>query len=114
MSRSLCLTRHCLGMITRIECEVRPLAGEQGLWVLLCAAGMATAQPTMIKAQGPFCGPCVAEQVLQGIAESLLSQGYQADQQPPIWRLPMQAQLRRLNHARGHSETHRNGIQRPE
>ena len=28
MSRSLCLTRHCLGMITRIECEVRPLAGE--------------------------------------------------------------------------------------
>ena len=43
MSRSLCLTRHCLGMITRIECEVRPLAGEQGLWTLLCAAGMAAA-----------------------------------------------------------------------
>ena len=66
MSRSLCLTRHCLGMITRIECEVRPLAGEQGLWTLLCAAGMAAGQPSMIKAQGPFCGPCVAEQVLDG------------------------------------------------
>lgn len=107
MSRSLCLTRHCLGIITRIECEVRPLAGEQGLWVLLCAAGMAAGQPSIIKAQGPFYGPCVAEQVLQGIAASLLSQGYHADTQPPIWRLQIQGQLRRLNRARGHSEDHR-------
>lgn len=104
MSRSLCLTRDCLGMITRIECEVRPLAGEQGLWTLLCAAGMAAAQPSLINAQGPFCGPCVAEQVLDGIAENLLSQGYRACAQPPIWRLQMQAQLRRLNQQRGHPQ----------
>ena len=107
MSRSLCLTRHCLGMITRIECEVRPLAGEQGLWTLLCAAGMAAGQPSMIKAQGPFCGPCVAEQILDGIAENLLSQGYQPCTEPPLWRLHMQAQLRRLNQERGHPQGHR-------
>jgi phosphoribosylcarboxyaminoimidazole (NCAIR) mutase len=94
-------------MITRIECEVRPLAGEQGLWILLCAAGMAAAQPSMIKAQGPFCGPYVAEQVLDGIAANLLSQGYQPSTQPPIWRLPMQAQLRRLNRERGYGQGHR-------
>lgn len=104
MSRSLCLTRICLGVVTRIECEVRPLAGEQGLWTLLCAAGMAAAQPSMINAQGPFCGPCVAEEVLAGIAANLLAQGYQPCTQPPIWRLHLQAQLRRLNRQRGHSQ----------
>ena len=41
MSRSLNLTRHCLGLDTRIECVVLPLAGNNGLWTLICAAGMA-------------------------------------------------------------------------
>ncbi len=40
MVRDLCLIRHCLGIVTRIECEVRPLADGRGLWTLLCAAGM--------------------------------------------------------------------------
>ena len=60
--------------------------------------------PSGNKAQGPFCGPCVAEQILDGIAENLLSQGYQPCIQPPIWRLHMQAQLRRLNQGRGHPQ----------
>ncbi len=31
MPRNLCLIRPCLGLTTRIECVVRPLAGENGL-----------------------------------------------------------------------------------
>ena len=60
MPRSLCLTRQCLGLTTRIECEICPLAGGQGLWMLLCAAGRSAAQPSEIRAQGPFHGPFVA------------------------------------------------------
>ncbi|MDR8016355.1 PA4575 family protein [Ectopseudomonas guguanensis] len=97
MSRSLCLTRQCLGLVTRIECVIRPLAGDNGRWILLCAAGMSGAQPSAIKAQGPFYGPCVAEGVLESIAESLALQGYVECSEPPIWRLHMQAELRRVN-----------------
>lgn len=97
MPRSLCLTRQCLGLVTRIECVIRPLAGENGLWTLLCAAGMSDAQPSAIKAQGPFYGPFVAEGVLAAIAESLAQQGYVECPEPPIWRLHLQAELRRLN-----------------
>ncbi|ERI52500.1 hypothetical protein EA796_04175 [Pseudomonas sp. AOB-7] len=97
MPRSLCLTRQCLGLVTRIECVIRPLAGENGLWTLLCAAGMSGAQPSAIKAQGPFYGPFVAEGVLASIAESLAQQGYAECFEPPIWRLHLQAELRRLN-----------------
>lgn len=97
MPRSLCLTRQCLGLVTRIECVIRPLAGENGLWTLLCAAGMSGAQPSAIKAQGPFYGPFVAEGVLASIAESLAQQGYAECLEPPIWRLHLQAELRRLN-----------------
>lgn len=50
MPRNLCLIRPCLGLTTRIECVVRPLAGENGLWTLLCAAGMSGSQPSAIKA----------------------------------------------------------------
>ncbi len=73
MPHSLCLTRQCLGFMTRIECEIRPLAGENGLWTLLCAAGMAGAQPTAIKAQGPFHGSRKAESVLEAIVRSCVT-----------------------------------------
>jgi len=97
MPRSLCLTRQCLGLVTRIECTVLPLAGENGLWTLICAAGISGEQPSTIKAQGPFYGPFVAEGVLAGIAESLAVQGYEECTELPIWRLHAQAELRRLN-----------------
>lgn len=67
MSRNLCLTRQCLGLVTRIECSIRPLAGDTGMWTLLFAAGMAGEQPSAIKAQGPFHGPFVAESILNTI-----------------------------------------------
>jgi len=97
MPRNLCLIRPCLGLTTRIECAIRPLAGENGLWTLLCAAGMAGAQPTAIKAQGPFFGPFVAEGVLDAISDCLAQQGYVEASDPPIWQLHLQAELRRLN-----------------
>ena len=97
MPRSLCLTRQCLGLVTRIECVVLSLAGERGLWTLLCAAGMSGSQPSAIKSQGPFHGPFVAEGVLDAIAESLAVQGYEECTELPIWRLHAQAELRRLN-----------------
>ena len=97
MPRNLCLIRPCLGLTTRIECVIRPLAGENGLWTLLCAAGMSGAQPTAIKAQGPFRGPFVAEGVLEAISDCLAQQGYVEADDPPIWRLHLQAELRRLN-----------------
>ncbi|AMO74505.1 hypothetical protein SAMN05216577_10368 [Pseudomonas citronellolis] len=97
MPRNLCLIRPCLGLTTRIECVIRPLAGENGLWTLLCAAGMAGAQPTAIKAQGPFYGPFVAEGVLDAIADCLAQQGYVPADDLPIWQLHLQAELRRIN-----------------
>jgi hypothetical protein len=58
---------------------------------------MAGAQPTAIKAQGPFHGPFVAEGVLEAIADCLAQQGYVEASDPPIWQLHLQAELRRLN-----------------
>ncbi|AYC34348.1 hypothetical protein D3880_19135 [Pseudomonas cavernae] len=101
MPRSLCLSRQCLGLVTRIECVIRPLAGESGLWTLICAAGMADSQPTAIKAQGPFHGPLVAESVLTAIAENLAIMGYEQSPDPSIWCLHMQSELRRQNAERG-------------
>lgn len=100
MPRNLILTRDCSGIHTRIECEIRPLAGDRGLWTLICAAGMNDAQPTTIKAQGPFHGPCVAEGLLLAITRSLALQGYAQTEGPAIWRLHIQAELRRLNSER--------------
>jgi hypothetical protein len=97
MARKLCLTRDYTGLCTRIECEVRPLAGNRGLWTLLCAAGMSAAQPSVIKAQGPFHGPLAAESVLAEIAQSLLQHGYRPSPGEAIWCLHLQAELRRLN-----------------
>ena len=97
MSPSLCLTRQYLGVITRIECVVRPLAGDQGLWVVLCVAGMDGQQPSVVNAQGPFCGPCVAQEILCGITASLQTQGYRQAFDVPIWSLHMQAKMRQLN-----------------
>jgi hypothetical protein len=101
MLPSLCLTRQYLGVVTRIECAVRPLAGEQGLWTVLCVAGMDAAQPSLVNAQGPFCGPCAAQEILAGIALRLQEQGYQLAGDVPIWCLHMQAKMRRLNGCSG-------------
>ena len=100
--RNLSLTRQCLGLVTRIECSIRPLAGETGMWTLLFAAGMAGEQPTAIKAQGPFHGPFVAESILETIVESLTSHGYELADDPQIWCLHLQAQLREINGGRCH------------
>ena len=97
MSQTLCLNRQCLGLVTRIECIIRPLAGGNGLWTLLCAAGMDSTQPTAIKAQGPFHGPREAESVLGAIATNLYGQGYCESDSPLIWQLHLQAELRKIN-----------------
>ena len=97
MSRSLCLTRQCLGLMTRIECVIRPLSGENGMWTLLFAAGMSGEQPSAIKCQGPFQGPTAAETVMVAIAESLSLHGYQQVEDAPMWALHLQRELRRLN-----------------
>ncbi|GAB5347064.1 PA4575 family protein [Pseudomonas fluorescens] len=108
MSRNLCLTRQCLGLVTRIECSIRPLAGDNGMWTLLFAAGMTGEQPSTIKSQGPFHGPFVAETILQSIVESLTLHGYALADDPQIWCLHLQAHLRQLNGGRGQtfSDTH--------
>ncbi len=95
--RNLNLTRQCLGLVTRIECSIRPLAGGTGLWTLLFAAGVAGEQPSAIKAQGPFHGPQVAESVLEAILESLIVHGYEVAEGPQTWCTHLQAQLRRVN-----------------
>ncbi|MFZ3184045.1 MAG: hypothetical protein WA173_07870 [Pseudomonas sp.] len=102
MSPSLCLTRQYLGVVTRIECAVRPLAGNQGHWVVLCVAGMDDQQPSVVNAQGPFCGPCAAQEILAGITASLQTQGYRLTRDVPIWCLHMQAKMRQLNGLHGH------------
>jgi hypothetical protein len=101
MSRNLCLTRQCLGLVTRIECAVKPLAGDNGMWTLLFAAGMAGEQPSAIKAQGPFHGPVAAESILDTLVESLTMHGYELADDPQIWSLHLQAQLRQINGGRG-------------
>jgi len=103
MSRNLCLTRQCLGLETRIECSIRPLAGNTGLWTLLFAAGLSGEQPTTVKSQGPFCGPFVAETILESIVESLTLHGYRIANSPHIWCLHVQAQLRQINGQRCHA-----------
>lgn len=103
MPHNLCLNRQCLGLVTRIECAIRPLAGGNGLWTLLCAAGWPDGQPTAIKVQGPFHGPAMAESVLQAIADNLVGQGYRESDDPSIWQLHMQAELRRVNANQGAS-----------
>ena len=100
MSRNLCLTRQCLGLVTRIECSIRPLAGNNGMWTLLFAAGLAGEQPSPIQAQGPFPGPFVADTLLESIVESLTRHGHQLADDPQIWCLHVQAQLRQINGGR--------------
>lgn len=97
MAHELCLIRQCLGVVARIECQVRPLAGDKGLWTLLFAAGMQASQPSAVKAQGPFHGPREAEAVLDAVARNLSDQGYEPCLEPAIWRLHLQAELRRIN-----------------
>ncbi|MBD8616420.1 hypothetical protein IFT69_22190 [Pseudomonas putida] len=101
MARSLSLNRQCLGLMTRIECSVRPLAGDNGLWTLLFAAGMAGEQPSALKAQGPFHGPLAAETVLDAVVESLTLHGYNLSDDPQTWALHLQRQLRAINGQRG-------------
>ncbi|WP_460133870.1 PA4575 family protein [Pseudomonas sp. S1_E04] len=97
MSRNLCLTRQCFGLVTRIECSIRPLAGDNGMWTLLFAAGMAGEQPSSVKSEGPFRGPFVAQSFLKTIVENLTAYGYEKVSGPQIWCLHMQALLRQLN-----------------
>ncbi|WP_188986070.1 PA4575 family protein [Pseudomonas matsuisoli] len=97
MSSSLCLTRQCIGMETRIECIVRPMAGDQGLWTLICSAGVSGKLPTVTRSQGPFRGSRMAQSVLDAIATNLCEQGYVCSEEPLTWRVPMQAELRRVN-----------------
>ncbi|MNM85909.1 hypothetical protein D3C81_980490 [compost metagenome] len=106
MPRHLCLTRHSPGIVTRIECMLHPLAGGQGLWMLFCAAGLNAVQPSAVKAQGPFHGASEAQGVLDEIVENLLRQGYQTVDEPAIWRLHLQAELRRQDAGRGHPPGH--------
>ena len=106
MPRSLCLTRQCLGLVTRIECSIRPLAGDTGMWTLLFAAGMAGEQPSAIKSQGPFPGPFAAESILESIVKSLTLHGYELADDPQIWCLHLQAQLRQINGGRGQHAGH--------
>ena len=106
MPRHLCLTRHSPGVVTRIECMLHPLAGGQGLWMLFCAAGLNAAQPSAVKAQGPFHGASEAQGVLDEIVGNLLRQGYQVVEEPAIWRLHLQAELRRQDAGRGHPSGH--------
>ncbi|WP_416350695.1 hypothetical protein [Pseudomonas sp. Bout1] len=96
MSRNLCLTRQCLGLVTRIECSIRPLAGDTGMWTLLFAAGMTGEQPSTIKSQGPFHGPFVAQTILDSIVDSLTLHGYELADDPQIWCVHLQAHLRQL------------------
>ncbi|WNW11972.1 hypothetical protein RRX38_12705 [Pseudomonas sp. DTU_2021_1001937_2_SI_NGA_ILE_001] len=103
MPRRLCLTRQCLGLVTRIECVIRPL-GDGGMWTLLFAAGMSGEQPSAIKAQGPFQGASAAESVLQAIAESLALNGYRCTDDVPIWSLHLQSELRRLGGGVAHCQ----------
>ncbi|MBB3102805.1 hypothetical protein [Azomonas macrocytogenes] len=101
MPRSMCLTRQCLGLETRIECEIRPLKGGTGLWSLLCAAGVADSQPTAVRIQGPFHGMRKAEEVFGAVIGNLIKQGYGQVSGPFIWQLHMQAELRRVNAGQG-------------
>ncbi len=100
MSRNLCLTRQCLGLVTRIAYSNRSLAGDTGMWTLLFAAGMTGEQPSTIKSQGPFHGPFVAQSILDSIVESLTLHGYELADDPQIWCLHLQAHLRQLNGGR--------------
>jgi hypothetical protein len=70
------------------------------MWTLLFAAGMAGEQPSAVKAQGPFHGPFVAESILDTIVESLTLHGYELADDPQIWCLHLQAQLREINGGR--------------
>ncbi|MBA1261420.1 PA4575 family protein [Stutzerimonas sp. NM35] len=97
MPNNLCLSRQCLGLVTRIECAIWPVAGANGLWTLLCAAGLDGSQPTAIRVQGPFHGLRAAESVLDAIASNLQQQGYCEADSPAIWQLHMRAELRKVN-----------------
>ena len=100
MPRCLCLTRQCLGLMTRIECVIRPVSGEEGTWMLLFAAGMSGEHPSAIRSQGPFNSLDAAQSMLENIAESLTSSGYLFAEDVPIWMLHMRAELRRISKSR--------------
>ncbi|WP_440830706.1 hypothetical protein ACTABV_01040 [Pseudomonas fragariae (ex Marin et al. 2024)] len=97
MPRSLCLTRECMGLMTRIECVIRPLPHDNGQWMVFFAAGMAEEQPSAIKSPGPFKGLPAAQTVLTSVIESLSLHGYQCADEVPIWTLHIQAELRRID-----------------
>lgn len=97
MSLQICLVRDYLGMRMRIEACTHALAGGNGRWVLLWAAGLSGSQPTEIKLQGPFLGAGEAGKVLAAVVDNLREQGYEEVNEVSIWRLHMQARLRQAN-----------------
>lgn len=113
MSRYLTLCRNCLGMGTRIECAALPLTDGTGVWMLICAAGMSASQPSSIKAQGPFYGAFEVEEVIEDIARNLQLMGYETCTDMPIWRLHIQAELRRLSGRAHYGSGHRQGHPEP-
>jgi hypothetical protein len=94
---SLCLTRQCLGLTTRIECLIRPLSADGNTWTLLFAAGMSGEQPSSIRTQGPFAGASAAQAVMLAVAESLSLHGYRQVDDLLIWSLHLQGELRRIS-----------------
>lgn len=106
MARQVCLTRRSPGVVTRIECMLHQLAGGQGLWMLFCAAGLDGAQPSVVRAQGPFYGAAEAQAVLGEIVGNLLAQGYAMGDGPLIWTLHLRRELRQQDAERGHPAGH--------
>lgn len=106
MARDLILSRQYCGIVTRIECMIRPLSGGQGLWCLLCAAGMDSLQPSEVHARGPYHGEHECADTLRGIVASLIGQGYSLQDGPGIWSLHLHRELRQQNASRGHPARH--------
>ena len=102
VSRDICLIRQCLGLSTRIEIIVRPMPTQQGLWTLVCAAGIHGEQPSSVKAQGPFYGLAEAQRVVEGVYDSLSLQGYDVSNDPGIWRIHLMGEYRRFTGGVGH------------
>lgn len=98
MPTTFCLIRDCLGLRLRIECQTRALRDGSGLWWILCAAGRDGEPVSALRSQGPFHGELQAQRGLQAIIANLQPLGYQSSALPALWSLPLQAELRRLQH----------------
>lgn len=96
MAQAICLMHQFLGLTTRVECVARALPDETGRWVLLFASGLSVGQPSIVQAQGPFYGGSPAREMLASVIKNLLQMGYQQTDEPAIWGVHFQAEVRRL------------------